>query len=84
VSAKASKSVLKSVVQSKLDIDSYNQKYVAQEKKKDFTDSSKQTKLNDKSWRMVKKETKEKDTDIPEDPRAGFYDAECNEVTSQG
>ena len=85
VSAKASKAVLKSAIQSDLDIDSYNQKYVAQvKKKKGFTDTSKKVKLNDKGWRMVKKEAKERNTDSPEDPKAGFYDAEGNEVASQG
>ena len=85
VSGRASKTVLENAVKSDLDIDSYNLKYAGQVKTtKGSKDSSKQPKLNDKKWRMMKKESIEKPVDSPEDKKAGFYDEKGNEVASQG
>lgn len=85
VSSRASKTVLDAATKSNLDIDSYNLKYAAQVKnKKGITDNSKLPLLNDKTWRMMKKESVDKSTDSLEDKKAGFYDAEGNEVASQG
>lgn len=86
ISKKASKSVLDSATQSNLDIDTYHNKYVAQVKKKKVTtDSVDQPKLDDKEWSMlIKTSTEPGLTDFTEDPKTGFYDAEGNEVASQG
>lgn len=85
VSGRASKTILDAATKSKLDIDSYNLKYAAQIKnKKGLADASAQPQLNDKTWRMMKKESVDKPIDSLEDKKAGFYDAEGNEVASQG
>ncbi len=87
ISKKASKSVLDSATQSNLDIDSYHNKYVTQvKKKKAVTDSADdQPKLDDKAWKMlIKTSSAQNLTDFTEDPKTGFYDAEGNEVASQG
>jgi len=85
VSGRASKTILDAATKSRLDIDSYNLKYAAQIKnKKGLTDAATQPQLNDKTWRMMKKESVDKPIDSLEDKKAGFYDAEGNEVASQG
>ena len=84
ISKKASKTVLDAATQSQLDIDSYNMKYAKQVKSKKGASDSGLKKVNDKNWRMMKKESLEKSTDAPEDTKTGFYDAEGNEVASQG
>ena len=85
ISSKAAKSVLDAATKSKLDIDSYNLKYAAKVKsKKRFSETSTSASLKDKTWRMMKKESVEKSTDSLEEKKAGFYDAEGNEVASQG
>jgi hypothetical protein len=85
ISKRASKTVLDAATQTDLDIDSYNMKYAKQIKsKKALADTPGKTKLNDKKWRMMKKESKNKSTDSPEEPKAGFFDDEGNEVASQG
>lgn len=85
ISKRASKTVLDAATQTNLDIDAYNMKYAKQIKsKKVLSDMPGKTKLNDKKWRMMKKESKYKSTDSLEDPKTGFYDAEGNEVASQG
>ncbi len=85
VSSRASKTVLNAATKSELDIDSYNLKYAAQIKnKKGLTDTPTQPQLNDKTWRMMKKESVDRPIDSLEDKKTGFYDAEGNEVASQG
>ena len=85
ISKKASKAVLDAATQTDLDIDDYNMKYAKQIKsKKPLSDTPGKTRLNDKKWRMMKKESKNKSTDSLEDPKTGFYDDEGNEVASQG
>ncbi len=85
VSVRASKTVLDASTKSELDIDSYNLKYAGQVKSKTgLTDKTTQPRLNDKKWRMMKKESIDKPIDSLEDKKAGFYDAEGNEVASQG
>ena len=77
ISKKASKSVLDASTQSNL-------KYAKQVKSKKAVADAVQPKLNDKQWKMMKKESKIKSTDLPEDTKTGFYDQEGNEVASQG
>ena len=84
ISKRASKSVLNAATKSQLDIDSYNIKYAKQVKSKKGLSDSAPHKMNDKSWKMMKKESREKFSDLPEDTKTGFYDAEGNEVASQG
>ena len=85
VSSKASKTVLDAATKSDLDINEYNLKYAAQVKnKKAISDALLPPLLNDKTWQMMKKESVDRSTDSLEDKKAGFYDAEGNEVASQG
>ena len=86
ISVRASKSVLDAATKSNLDIDSYNLKYAGQIKgKKGAADSAaKQPKLDDKKWRMMRKESVDKPIDSLEDKKVGFFDADGNEIASQG
>lgn len=84
ISKKASKSVLDASTQSNLDPETYNLKYAKQVKSKKRVTDAVQPKLDDKHWKMMKKESKIKSTDLPEDTKTGFYDQEGNEVASQG
>ena len=64
ISKKASKTVVDAATQSNLDPETYNLKYAKQVKSKKAVADAVQPKLNDKQWKMMKKESKIKSTDL--------------------